>query len=130
MALVISVNSPAPSPAPGPTGVSEIRTVGAPSIEHQFRALFSQWRSETRVLSSIQSKVFNSNYQRIMAMGKAVLPLIFDDLMNNGGQWYWALECITGDNPAIHAESTREAKEAWLAYAAEHGYLNANERRN
>jgi hypothetical protein len=102
----------------------------SPAIEQEFRLLVSQWRKDTRVLSSIQSKIFHRSYQRIMAMGKAVLPLIFDDLLRNGGQWYWALECITGDNPADTAADLQEAKSAWLAYAAQHGYLNAHERRH
>lgn len=130
MTLVISINSPAPSPAPGQTDVSEIRMVGGLFMERQFRTLASRWRDETRVLSSIQAKVFNGNYQRIMAMGAPVLPLIFHDLRDHGGQWYWALECITGDNPAVGAETVQQAKDAWLAYAVERGYLNADERRN
>jgi hypothetical protein len=116
-------------PLPRPAEASGI-AVDVPSIEQEFRMLVSKWRSETRVLSSIQAKVFNRNYQRIMAMGKAVLPLIFADLMNNGGQWYWALECITGDNPSMNARTVQEAKSAWLEYAVQHRYLGAHERRN
>lgn len=56
-------------------------------------------------------------------MGSAVLPLIFADLRDRGGQWYWALECITGENPAAEAQTLPDAKRLWLEYAAQHQYL-------
>jgi hypothetical protein len=40
-----------------------------------------------------------------------------------GGQWYWALECITGDNSASDATSIEEAKRLWLDYAVKHHYI-------
>ena len=128
--MIIDSYCPVPGPTFESTGRSEIQKTGRGSLEEEFRILAAQWRNETRILSSIQSKVFNSKYQRIMGMGKAALPLIFNDLLNNGGQWYWALECITGDNPAVNAANIQEAKKAWLQYADRHGYFDAYERRN
>ncbi len=96
---------------------------GDQNIQQEFQNLTERWWRETRVLSSIHSKIFNPNYQRIIGMGKAVLPLIFSELRHRGGQWYWALECITGDNPAVGAESLPEAKRLWLEYANQHNYL-------
>ena len=128
--LTIDVTAPAPSPAPNATQVSEIRPVASFSVESEFHSLASHWRSETRVLSSIHAKVLNKNYQRVMTMGRAVLPLIFRDLRDSGGYWYWALECITGENPAANCVAMADAKKAWLEYAAQHGYMNANNRRN
>ena len=81
------------------------------------------WWQETRLLSSIQAKIFNVHYQRIIGMGKPVLPFVFSFLRDRGGQWYWALECITGENPAAKADSLQDAKRIWLAYATEHKYL-------
>jgi hypothetical protein len=94
-----------------------------PSLAAEFKEYADKWWSETRLLSSIQSKVFNPNYQRIIGLGRAALPFIFSDLKQRGGQWYWALECITGENPAAHATTLDEAKRSWLDYAAEKGYL-------
>jgi hypothetical protein len=96
----------------------------SPTVEHNFRKHAESWRQETRVLSSIQAKVFNQHYQRIIGMGKAVLPLIFSELRGRGGHWYWALECITGDNPASNAATIPEAKAAWLAYGVQRGYIS------
>ena len=101
-----------------------------PPVEQAFKTLVDQWRKETSVLSSVQAKIFNANYQRVMTLGRQVLPLIFRELRDRGGQWYWALECITGDNPAASAQNISEAKQAWLRYAVERGYLGADERQN
>jgi hypothetical protein len=101
-----------------------------PAVEQVFKNLVEQWRKETSVLSSIQAKIFNPLYQRIMTLGTQALPLIFRELRDHGGQWYWALECITGDNPAAGAQNISEAKRAWLTYAVQRGYLGADERQN
>jgi hypothetical protein len=106
--------------------VRRVAALTAAQIEDFYKYL-ERWKKETRILSSIQSKIFNQHYQRIMAMGKPVLPLIFSELRNNGGQWYWALECITGHNPAVGATNIPEAKQVWLDYAVEHGYLPADD---
>ncbi|HEY3743964.1 MAG TPA: hypothetical protein VGL53_29170 [Bryobacteraceae bacterium] len=98
------------------------------SVPHEtLRRTFEEeaklWWAETRVLSSIDRKIFNSHYQRIIGMGRAVLPLIFSALQGRGGQWYWALECITGENPAAAAETLPEAKRLWLEYARKHDLI-------
>jgi hypothetical protein len=105
--------------------VSPIKTVPSPKprLAELFRRHADQWWKETRVLSSIQAKIFNPNYQRIIGMGEAALPFIFADLNERGGQWYWALECITGENPALEAGSLPEARLLWLDWAREHKYL-------
>ena len=92
------------------------------ALERAFQQHADLWWQETRILSSIDAKIFNRHYQRIIGMGRAVLPLIFSALRDRGGQWYWALECITGDNPAKNAETLIEAKRLWLEYGREHGY--------
>jgi hypothetical protein len=92
-------------------------------LEQAFRYHANKWWQETRVLSSIQAKIFNQHDQRIIGMGQAALPLIFSELQDRGGQWYWALECIIGENPAMRAETLPEAKRIWLEYAREHDYL-------
>jgi len=99
-----------------------------PSSEEQgiyaeFRKYVDAWRQETNILSSIQAKVFNHNYQRIVGMGPVVLPFILEDLRDHGGYWYWALECITRENPAEGAPDLPAAKAAWLEFGRVHGYI-------
>jgi len=95
----------------------------ASSIERDFRRYADLWWQETRILSSIHAKIFNPYYQRIIGMGQTVLPFIFSELRDRGGQWYWALECFLGENPAANAETLPESKRIWLEYAGEHNYL-------
>jgi hypothetical protein len=93
-------------------------------LSSEFKTYADRWWKETRILSSIQAKIFNQNYQRIIGMGRQVLPLIFADLKRRGGQWYWALECITGENPAAAATTLDEARKQWLDYGIEKGHLS------
>ena len=99
------------------------RRVETPELSREFQDCAKRWRQETRILSSIQAKIFNSHYQRIIGMGRAALPLIFADLKEIGGHWYWALECICGENPASGAETLPEAKRLWLEYANKHNLV-------
>lgn len=94
-----------------------------PNLADLFQQLGGRWRKETRILSSIQAKIYHPSYQRIVGLGTPVLPFIFTDLRDNGGLWYWALECITGDNPAMNANTLEDQKRAWLDYATAKGYL-------
>jgi hypothetical protein len=104
--------------------ISSLKALSAdPGPAELFRKHADLWWKETRVLSSIQAKIFNPNYQLIIGMGQAALPFIFADLRDRGGQWYWALECIIGENPAHDAASLPEAKRLWLDWAREHKYL-------
>jgi hypothetical protein len=92
-------------------------------LESKFRESAEAWRRETRILSSVQAKIYNTHYQRIIGMGPAALPFIFSELRARGGYWYWALECITGDNPAAESDRISHAKAAWLEYAVQRGYI-------
>ena len=103
--------------------IAERRRDDCQTVDEMFHHEADLWWKETRVLSSIQAKIFNPHYQRIIGMGHSVLPLIFSQLRDRGGLWYWALECITGHNPASEAETLREAKSLWLEYAYNRQYL-------
>jgi hypothetical protein len=99
-------------------------------LEAEFQKQSRGWHNDTRVMSSIQKKIFNEHYQRIIGMGKPALPLIFRELKERGGYWYWALECITGLNPAASATNIEEAKRAWLEFATSANYINVDQGRN
>ena len=64
-------------------------------------------------------------YQRIIGKGPLVFPLIFEDLEAWGGQWYWALRAITGENP-LHENPVGKValmKKDWLTWARDHGFV-------
>jgi hypothetical protein len=100
-------------------------TIGRNEIEQQFRSHASRWRHETGMLSSPTRISTHPDYQGIIRMGKPVVPLILRELRDRGGQWYYALEVITGENPIPpQAESyVPQMKAAWLAWGQSQGYI-------
>lgn len=62
-------------------------------------------------------------YQAIIGMGKPVLPMIFDELKNKGGHWFWALRAITQEDPAKDYTDFEQAKQAWLAWGQSQGFV-------
>ncbi len=99
--------------------------VAAPIDRERFRRLTEQWKAETRFLSSTTAIAEHPAYREIVAMGEAVLPLIFDDLSRNPGQWYSALAILTGENPVAEADRGKihAMTRAWLEWGVLHGYL-------
>ena len=92
--------------------------------EELFQALAGQWRKETAHHSLMFKKAMHPLYQRIIGLGWGVTPLILKDLQTRpGGHWFWALEAVTGENPAAALESLDEAIQAWLNWGKERGYL-------
>ena len=86
------------------------------SLNERFLRLADEWKSETAGLSSPRAIAGHPAYQKIIAMGKPVLPLIFRDLKRNGGWWYPALRTLTGANPVPdRAEGKQPLNDAaWL----------------
>jgi hypothetical protein len=93
-------------------------------LEAEFNTLAEEWRAETRMLSLVTQKSMHSAYQRIIGMGKPVVPLILRDLEQKPDHWFWALRAITGDNP-VKSEQCGRMKlmaQAWIQWGKEQGY--------
>jgi hypothetical protein len=88
----------------------------------QFNRLAARWHEETDHLSSLTDIVLNLNYQRIIGMGPAALPFVFDELRTNGGHWFWALRAITGEDPIQPRDrgNIQNMKNAWLEWWRRH----------
>ena len=86
------------------------------SLSGSFRELTRAWREDTGHLSSPSQIALHPAYQRIIGMGDAALPLIFEDLQEHDGQWYVALRAITEASPVPPEASGRAGlvREAWL----------------
>jgi hypothetical protein len=58
-------------------------------------------------------------------MGKPALPLILEDLQENGGHWFLALRLISDENPvpSEHAGRIKQMREDWIAWGRQHDYL-------
>jgi hypothetical protein len=91
--------------------------------ERKFRRLAEQWLRETEHTSSVKQACMRPSYQRIIGMGPAVVPYLLRELERNPDHWFWALNSITEENPARAEESLDGAKEAWLRWGREKGYL-------
>ena len=70
------------------------------------------------------TRVAHWAYQRIIGMGQPALPLILHDLDERPDHWFWALNAITGIDPADGVESFQDAAERWLEWGRSEGLLN------
>lgn len=103
--------------------ISRARQKEDTDLAQRFRKLVEWWEGDTFYLSSVTSMVIHPAYQRIIGMGPAVLPLLLHELELTRDHWLWALNAITGEDPASEGASFHEAVEAWLAWGKERGYL-------
>ena len=91
--------------------------------EGLFQELADQWRRETAHLSLAIKKVMHPAYQRIIGLGPGAVPLILRELQRRPGHWFWALNAITGEDPARPEDTISEAAHAWLRWGKEHQYI-------
>jgi hypothetical protein len=89
-----------------------------------FRSLVQEWYRERGATSSITKMATCYPYQRIIAMGPRVIPLILDQLDDEGDDpdmWFWALQVLTGVNPVPEAArgDLRAMAKIWLEWASE-----------
>jgi hypothetical protein len=67
--------------------------------EQRFADLAALWKTETRFVSNVATKLMHIAYQKIIGMRPPVVPLILQDLIDNGpNDWFWALHVITDAN--------------------------------
>lgn len=104
------------------TGAARVQIGGT---ESEFRELASQWKEATKFTSSATEAAMHPAYQRIIGMGREVLPLILRELSEQPGHWFWALQAITGENPVRPEDQGRVAamREAWLDWATARGLI-------
>jgi hypothetical protein len=93
-------------------------------LRPEFNHLVEQWRKDTRFSSSADEKILHPAYQSIIAMGKAAVPLMLEELQNGRGHLFWALRYMTGENPCPESDNANDAREAWLAWGRRKGLLN------
>jgi hypothetical protein len=92
----------------------------------RFRLLADDWRHRTRHESSISRAILDPSHIKIVRMDKeVVLPLIFAELRERGGHWYWALYTLTDETIGDRGDSLATVKAKWLEWGREHGYLRA-----
>jgi hypothetical protein len=96
------------------------------AAEQRFNKLAKTWKSETELISKVTKKVMHPAYQKIIGTGESALPLILNDLLENGpDDWFWALTAITDANPITNemAGNMAAMTEVWLQWGRNAGYL-------
>jgi hypothetical protein len=98
---------------------------GTQHMEARFRRLANDWRERSEFLSSAAESAMLPEYQSIIGMGPAVLPLILGELKEHGGHWFWALRAITGEDPTApeNRGDIQKMRGAWLDWAVRQGHL-------
>jgi len=85
----------------------------------EFDALVREWKATRGHTSSAAKMAKNPAYQRIIAMGNVVVPLILAELGKQPDHWFLALNAITGANPVPPGCRTiNEMADAWLTWGA------------
>ena len=95
----------------GPNGAA------AGDLEERFRQLAAQWKQESLFLSSTTAMADLPSYQKIIALGPPVVPLLLRELERDPDHWFWALKVLTGANP-VPADQRGDVRERASAYAA------------
>src|SRR5690348_4414554 len=98
-----------------------------PEVAAEFKRLTADWIAETRLLSNVVQIAMSEPYQRIIALGRPVVPLILEELRVRPRQWFWALRVLTGANPVPEDArgNVRRMAEAWINWGEENGLILA-----
>jgi hypothetical protein len=96
------------------------------AIEQEFAQLAADWRRDCHLSSSLTVKFTHPAYERIIAMGWPVVPVILRELQCAPDHWSWALRMITGEDPVPAAAKGQlpETVQAWLVWGRERGLIS------
>ena len=95
--------------------------VGETALEQRFCELARRWSEETAFCSMSWQLVEHPAYREILGIGEAAVPWILREMEHGTARWSYALEDITGENPAADAKADNfaQVREAWLAWGHE-----------
>lgn len=93
-------------------------------MEREFNERADRWSRETGIQSSPTKRFMHEDYQTIMSMGRAAIPLILRRLQTNPDDWFWALKHLARDDAAKGAQDFGAAVRAWLDWGREQGYIS------
>lgn len=100
------------------------KTTKTEELEATFNELVKIWHNETDIFAFSVERHKHPAYRQIIEMGQPVLPLIFREMEQNGGDWFEALKILTGANPFREEMrgKQRMIQQAWLQWGREEGY--------
>lgn len=68
-------------------------------LKSTFESLKGKWIKEVGCQSSPSILYNNINYKKIISIGKKIIPILIEDLKSPIGDWFQALQDITGVDP-------------------------------
>jgi hypothetical protein len=91
-------------------------------LENQFYTLATEWENAVSGLSLTTQMAEYPAYQKIIAMGIPVVPLLLLQLHEHPVYWFSALNAITGVNPIKleHRGRVKKMAEDWLEWGRGH----------
>ena len=66
-----------------------------------FEDLKNKWWVESSIYSNPRNLYTNENYKKIISLGKKIVPILISDLNTPNGDWFQALQEITGESPIL-----------------------------
>ena len=95
------------------------------SAAEDFAELAEWWQTDTADLSSTTKRIAHPAYQRIIGLGKPVVPVLLRELKVQPNFWFHALRSITGADPVADEDrgSLAAMAVAWVEWGRENGYL-------
>ncbi len=99
-------------------------SASARTLESRFQELLRKWEDETSYLSSIERMVLHPAYQRIIGMGKSVVPLLLREMELRPTHLHWALNAITDEDPVRREHHGRVdlIAQDWIEWGRAQGY--------
>ncbi len=83
------------------------------ALETEFQEHARIWYDQTRKHSFVHKRAI---HQRIIGLGPSVVRMILRELEKTRDHWLWALQAISGEDPAKGIDTYADAVERWLLY--------------
>jgi hypothetical protein len=85
----------------------------------------NRWEKQTAIYSAPGATYLHKDYMSVIKRGienpSSIIPLILKRISSRGGDWFFALEQITDENPAKDCEDYAGALTAWTKWAQDNG---------
>lgn len=96
--------------------VSRRRSEMGAGLKETFEALRDKWVADTEFMSNVSQMIQHPAHLAIIGLGPDALPLLLEDLRDNGNEWFWALRAVVRSDAADGLESFEDARQAWIEW--------------
>ncbi len=112
------------TPAAAAEQSAESNAAAPNDLEARFQQLAAQWKTESLFLSSSTAMAELPSYQKIIALGLPVVPLLLRELDREPDHWFWAPQGSHRPIPIPDEQrgKIREMAQTWVQWGREHGY--------